>query len=159
MKHGMILASVLTTIFAVAGVSTVLADEAVDQLVKKSMAPFKAGAKQGSFPVQKGIDCRGPFAGSGIYFDQKTGKDVVYEIRTSRRIKAIYYKGAAIFNTTIEVFSPSGKRLAGLGPLKGGNSWAEYTLKFPRTAGNHVFLRFHNTASTWFYIDTITIQK
>ena len=128
-------------------------------LDKKSIAPFKAGTKQGKFPIQKGVDCLGPFSGSGIYFDQKTGKDVIYEIHTSRPIKAFYYKGAAIFKTTIEFFSPSGKRIAGIGPLTGGNSWAEYTLKLPRGAGNHLFLKFHNTASTWFYIDTIKFQK
>jgi len=128
-------------------------------LAKKSMAPFKAGKRFSPFPAQKGDDALGPFSGSGVFFDQKTGKDVIYEIHTSRPIRTMYYKGGAIFNTTIEVFSPSGKRLAGMGPLKGGNKWAEYTLKFPRTAGNHVFLRFHNTASTWFYIDTIKFLK
>jgi len=128
-------------------------------LAKKSMAPFKAGKRCGKFPVQKGHSALGPFSGSGVYFDQKTGKDVVYEIRTSRPIRVLYYKGAAIFGTTIEFFSPSGKRIAGMGPLKGGNSWQEFTLKLPRSVGNHVFLRFHNTASTWFYIDTIKFLK
>jgi hypothetical protein len=128
-------------------------------LAKKSMTPFKAGKRYSPFPVQKGDNALGPFSGSGIFFNQKTGKDVIYEIHTSRPIRVLYYKGGAIFNTTIEVFSPSGKRLAGIGPLKGGNKWAEYTLKLPRNAGNHVFLRFHNTASTWFYIDTIKFLK
>ncbi|MDP6544279.1 MAG: hypothetical protein QGH60_09830 [Phycisphaerae bacterium] len=126
---------------------------------KQSMAPFKAGKKCGQFPVQKGDDALGPFSGSGVYFDQKTGKDVIYEIHSSRPIRVMYYKGAAIFSTTIEFYSPSGKRLAGMGPLKGGNSWQEFTLKLPRNVGNHVFLKFHNTASTWFYIDTIKFLK
>ena len=128
-------------------------------LARKSMAPFKAGRRYDAFPVQKGDDALGPFSGSGVYFDQKTGKDVVYEIRTSRPIRTLYYKGAAIFGTTIEFFSPSGKRIAGMGPLTGGNKWAEFTLKLPRGAGNHVFLKFHNTASHWFYIDTLKFLK
>jgi len=126
---------------------------------KHSMAPFKTGRKFGKFPVQKGADALSPFAGSGIYFDQKTGKEVYYEIYSSRRIKSIYYKGAAIFNTKIQVLSPKGKLLAAMGPLKGGNSWAEYTLTLPRSAGNHVFLKFRNDAGTWFYINTITLKK
>ncbi|MDP6634430.1 MAG: hypothetical protein QGG42_06000 [Phycisphaerae bacterium] len=126
---------------------------------KKSMSPFKAGTRQGKFPVQKGVDCRSPFAGSGIYFDQKTGKEVWYEIFSSSRIKSIYYKGAAIFNTHIQVYSPKGKLLASMGPLKGGNSWYEYTLKLPSGFHNHVFLKFRNDASTWFYINTIKLEK
>ena len=128
-------------------------------LARKSMAPFRAGKRFSPFPVQKGDSALGPFSGSGVFFDQKTGKEVIYEIHTPRPIRVLYYKGGAIFNLTIEVFSPGGKRLAGMGPLKGGNKWAEYTLKLPRNAGNHVFLRFHNTASTWFYIDTIKFLK
>ncbi|MBL7219750.1 MAG: hypothetical protein ISS69_06540 [Phycisphaerae bacterium] len=126
---------------------------------KQSMAPFKAGKKFDSFPVQKDADALGPFSGSGVYFNQKTGKDVYYEIHTSRPIKSIYYKGAAIFNTQIQVLNPRGKPLAVMGPLKGGNSWAEYTLELPKGAGNHVFLKFRNDASTWFYINTITLKK
>ncbi len=117
---------------------------------KKSMSPFKSGAKQGKFPVQKGADARSPFLGSGVYFDQKTGNEVVYEIFSSSSIKSIYYKGAAIFNTRIKAYSAKGKLLATLGPLKGGNSWYEYTLDLPKGYHNHVFLTFRNDASTWF---------
>ena len=126
---------------------------------KQSMAPFKNGKQFGKFPVQKGADALGPFSGSGIYFDQKTGKEVYYEIYSSRPIKSIYYKGAAIFNTHIQVLSPKGKLLAAMGPLKGGNSWHEYTLKLPSSTGNHVFLKFRNDATAWFYINTITLKK
>jgi len=125
----------------------------------KSMRPFKKGKKFMSFPVQESEDARSPFAGKGVYFDQKTGKDVVYEIRLARPIRAIYYKGAAVFKTRIEVWSPKGKLLSGIGPLKGQNTWAEFTLKVPRTAGRHFFLKFHNTAGQWFYIDTIKLIK
>ena len=128
-------------------------------IAKKSMAPFKAGKKHGKFPVQKGANPLSPFSGGGVYFDQKTGKDVVYEIYSSGPIKGIYYKGAAIFDTHIQVFNPRGKLLAGMGPLKGGNSWHEYTLKLPSSAGNHVFLKFRNDASTWFYINTLKLIK
>jgi len=117
------------------------------------------GTKHGKFPVQKGANPLSPFSGGGVYFDQKTGKDVVYEIYSSGPIKGIYYKGAAIFDTHIQVFNPRGKLLAGMGPLKGGNSWHEYTLKLPSSAGNHVFLKFRNDASTWFYINTLKLIK
>jgi len=128
-------------------------------LAKKSMAPYKSGTRFDSFPVQKTKDGLGPFAGKGVYFNQRTGQDVIYEIYTSRPIKGLYYKGAAIFSTTIEFFDARGKRIAGIGPLSGGNRWAEYTLKLPRTAGSHLFLRFHNTASTWFYIHTLKFHR
>ena len=128
-------------------------------LAKKSMAPYKTGTRFGSFPVQKTKDGLGPFVGKGVYFNQRTGQDVLYEIYTSRPIKGLYYKGAAIFSTTIEFFDARGKRITGIGPLSGGNQWAEHTLKLPRTAGKHLFLRFHNTASTWFYIHTLKLRR
>ena len=126
---------------------------------KKSMSPFKSGAKEGKFPVQKGADARSPFAGGGIYFNQKTGKEVWYEICSTRKIKGIYYKGAAIFNTHIQIYSPKGKLLAKMVPLKGGNSWYEYTLKLPSGYHNHVFLKFRNDATKWFYINTLRLLK
>ena len=143
---------------AAAGTPAVRRDRIIFH-AKQSMSPFKDGKKFGSFPVQKGANALSPFVGSGIYFDQKTGKDVYYEIFSTRRIKSVYYKGAAIFNTHIQILSPKGKVLATMGPLKGGNSWAEFTLELPSNAGNHVFLKFRNDASTWFYINTITLKK
>ncbi len=126
---------------------------------KKSMKPFKKGKRYSPFPVQETEDAMGPFSGKGVYFDQKTGKDVIYEIYSSRPIKGVYYKGGAIYSTTIEFLDVRGKRLAFMGPLKGGNRWAEFTLKLPRGAPNHIFLKFHNTASTWFYIDTLKLLR
>jgi len=126
---------------------------------KESMSPFKIGKQCRPFPVQKTDDGLGPFSGKGVYFDQKTGKDVIYEIYSSRAIKGVYYKGAAIFSTTIEFLDAKGNRIAGMGPLGGGNKWAEFTLKIPRGSRNHMFLKFHNTASTWFYIDTLKLLR
>ncbi len=144
---------------AAAGMPAVKRDRIIFH-AKKSMKLFKAGTKQGKFPVQKGLDARTPFVGGGgVYFNQKTGKDVVYEIFSSSSIKSIHYKGAAIFNTHIKAYSAKGKLLATLGPLKGGNSWYEYTLTLPKGYHNHIFLTFRNDASTWFYIDTITLKK
>ncbi len=143
---------------AQAGMPAVKRDKIIFH-AKKSMTPLKAGAKKGKFPVQKSPDARSPFAGGGVYFDQKTGNKVVYEIYSSRSIKGIYYKGGAIFNTHIEVYSARGKLLASLGPLKGGNSWYEYTLDLPKGYHNHVFLQFRNDAGSWFYINTIKLKK
>jgi len=126
---------------------------------KESMTPFKIGKQYKPFPVQKTADGLGPFSGKGVYFDQKTGKDVIYEIYSSRPIKGVYYKGGAIFGTTIEFLDARGKRIAGMGPLRGGNSWHEFTLKIPRGSRNHMFLKFHNTASSWFYIDTLKLLR
>jgi len=128
-------------------------------IADKSMKPFGVGKQFSPFPVQETADGLGPFSGKGVYFDQKTGKDVLYEIRSRRRVKVVGYKGAAIFKTTIEVLDPKGKTVAAIGPLAGGNKWAQFTLKVPATVGHHFFLRFRNHASTWFYINTLTLGQ
>lgn len=128
-------------------------------LPAKSMKPFAVGKRYSPFPVQQTADALGPFTGKGVYFNQKTGKDVLYEIYSSRRVAAVHYKGAAIFKTTIEVLDPKGTPVAALGPLGGGNRWAQFVLEVPPAAGRHFFLRFRNHASTWFYINTLTLQR
>ncbi len=126
---------------------------------KDSMKPLAKGTRHRSFPAQDTDDAVGPFSGKGVYFDQKTGRDVVYEIYSSRPIRGVYYKGGAIYGTTIEFLDVRGKRIAGVGPFSGGNAWAEFTLKLPRGSPNHVLLKFHNTASGWFYIDTLKLLR
>ena len=123
------------------------------------MKPFAAGKRYSPFPVQQTADALGPFTGKGVYFNQKTGKDVLYEIYSSRRVTAVHYKGAAIFKTTIEVLDPKGTPVAAIGPLAGGNRWAQFVLEVPPAAGRHFFLRFRNHASIWFYINTLTLQR
>ena len=125
----------------------------------KSMKLYEVGRQFSGFPVQETADGLGPFTGKGVYFNQKTGKNVLYEIYSSRRVKGVHYKGAAIFKMTIEILDAKGKPVAAIGPMGGGNKWAQFSLKVPSTVGRHFFLRFYNDVSTWFYIHTLTLER
>jgi len=123
-----------------------------------SMRPYPPGSKQMSFPTQTTADPRGPFAGQPVYFQQKTGKNVVYEIQWHPPVRQIYYRGAAWKNMTIEVLNSKGAVLARTGPHGGGNKWSEVVLNLPPNAGNRFFLRFHNEISTWFFIARVEFR-
>ncbi len=122
----------------------------------KSMKPYPPGYQQGAFPAQKTTDPTGPFRGEPVYFDQRTGTDVVYEVRAGRVLRHLYWKGAAMVNMTFEVLDGSGNVLARGGPWGGGNQWAEFTLDFPPSS--RFILRFKNHVSTWYLIDTLTLR-
>ena len=125
----------------------------------KSMKLYEVGRQFSGFPVQETADGRGPFTGKGVYFNQKTGKNVLYEIYSSRPVKEVHFKGAAMVKMTIEILDPKGKPVAAVGPIGGGNKWGQFSVKVPRTVGRHFFLRFYNDVSTWFYINTLTLQR
>jgi len=121
-----------------------------------SMKPFAAGHKEGPFPVQETIDPLAPFDGKPMYFDQHTGKDVVYDVRSPRLLSQVHFKGAAMFNMTMEVQDSDGKTVAKGGPYGGGNTWGEFTVDFPP---RRIFrLKFHNEAGDWFFINTLTFK-
>jgi predicted Ser/Thr protein kinase len=122
----------------------------------KSMKPYPTGYQQGGFPVQKTTDPAGPFRGEPVYFDQRTGTDVVYEVRSGRSLRHLYWKGAAMTNMTFEVQDWSGNVVARGGPWAGGNTWAEFNLDFPPS--NRFILRLRNHVSTWYLIDTLTLR-
>jgi hypothetical protein len=77
-----------------------------------------------------------PFSGKPIYFDQRTGTDAVYRIRSGRPVTRVHWMGATMTPMRIEVLDLGGKIAAEKGPLGGGNPWAEFTLDFPRAAGS-----------------------
>ena len=125
----------------------------------KSMKLYPVGQKFMSFPVQKTQDARGPFVGQGVYFNQKTGKDVVYEIRSARLVHEVHWRGAAMSNMTMEIISGSGKVVARTGPHGGGNVWGTFRVKVPASTGRYFFLRLHNTVSTWYYVQAIKLVR
>jgi hypothetical protein len=126
-----------------------------------SMKPFPKGTSQGVFPPQTTADPRGPFENRGVYFRQSGGRDqiVIYEIEWDTRVEEIYFKGAAIENLRIQILHRESREvIARAGPYGGGNKWHEFTLRVPRSAGKHFYLRLENHASTWFYIDRIEVR-
>ncbi|MBE3070477.1 MAG: hypothetical protein IMZ66_09615 [Planctomycetes bacterium] len=130
----------------------------IEFVAKLSMAPFKTGRRFGPFPAQQTDDATGPFAKKGVFFDNKTGKDVVYAVTWPDRIRTLYYKGGAVFGLTIEIQDLKGKTLMKAGPYEGGNKWHEYPLNVPPSVGPRFILKVHNTAAAWFYIDTIEFR-
>ena len=125
---------------------------------KASMKPFPTGTAYGPFAPQATEDATAVFSASGVYFNQHTGQDVVYDVTLPNRFKEIYYKGGAWREMTLEVLDPSGKVVAKIGPLGGGNQWCETVLAVPPGLGPRFFLRFHNTISDWFYIHSIEFR-
>jgi len=98
------------------------------------MKLYAVGQKFGMFPDQKSDDALAPFRGEAVYFNQKTGTDSVYQVRSGRRLRRLYWKGAAMQEMTIEILDVAGNVLAKGGPWGGGNTWAEFTLDFPPTS-------------------------
>lgn len=127
-------------------------------IADKSMKPCAKGQRYGSFPIQQGADARGPFAGSGVYFSQPTGQEVYYLIKSRKRIRAVYYKGAATSKMKMQILDTKGRVLASAGPFNEGNVWSEHAIKVPTKAAYRFILHFHNAASTWFYIDTLVMR-
>jgi len=125
-------------------------------LPELSMKPFPVGHKEMFFPAQETVDLLAPFAGKPIYFDQHTGKDVVYEVRSPKALSQLYFKGAAMFELTFEILDLDGKTVAKGGPYKGGNKWGEFTLEFPPL---RIFrLKVHNEVSNWLFINNLTFK-
>jgi hypothetical protein len=125
-------------------------------VAEKSMKPYPVGFKQMAFPAMETDDPTGPFQGKPFYFDQRTGTDVVYDIRSDIRLRSLYWKGSAMQRMKIEILDAAGNILAEGGPYEGGNKWAEFTLEFPPSS--RFTLRLRNHISTWYLIDTIRLQ-
>ncbi|HEY3323885.1 MAG TPA: serine/threonine-protein kinase [Planctomycetota bacterium] len=122
----------------------------------ESMKMFPSGQKFGEFPVQEGRDPLAPFENKAAYFMQKSGTDVVYDVSSSRPLKQIRWKGAAMQNMTIEILDTKGAVLTTGGPYQGGNRWAEFTVNFePR---KDFVLRFRNHVSVWYLIAEIELK-
>ena len=102
------------------------------------------------FPVQEGEDALAPFAGKAMYFNQKTGTDVVYDVRSNRPLKQLRWKGAAMQNMMIEVLDAKNNVVGSGGPYQGGNKWAEFTVAFEPQ--KQFVLRLRNHVSTWYLI-------
>lgn len=125
-------------------------------MAKKSMKLYPKGQKWGIFPAQETDDATAPFTGKPVYFDQRTGKDVVYAVRSAVPLRQVRWRGAAMTNMAIEVQDLDGSVVAKGGPHEGGNVWGEFTLDFePRT---QFYLRFRNHVSTWYLIAELELK-
>jgi serine/threonine protein kinase len=123
---------------------------------EESMKLYSVGQRFGTFPDQKGDDALAPFRGEAVYFQQKTGTDAVYQVRSGRKLRRLYWKGAAMQEMTIEILDQAGTVIAKGGPWGGGNTWAEFTMDFPPT--NRFTLRMRNHISTWYMVDTVKLE-
>jgi predicted Ser/Thr protein kinase len=123
---------------------------------EESMKPYPVGQRFGMFPEQKSDDALGPFRGEPIYFNQKTGTDVVYQVRSGRKLKRLSWRGAAMVDMTIEILDLAGNVIAKGGPWGGGNTWADFTLDFPPTS--RFSLRLRNHIGAWYLVDTVKLE-
>jgi hypothetical protein len=119
-------------------------------VAEESMKPEPVGARQMYFPRQESGDPTVVFKNKAMYFDQRTGKDVVYRVVSPRPLAGLRWKGAAMQKMTIEVTDAQGNVLGKGGPYVGGNKWAEYVLPFK--PGKELILRFKNHISRWYLI-------
>ena len=134
----------------------------VSFLAERSMKPYPAKTRHCRFPVQQTADPLGPFEGRGVYFQQRQHRDreLYYEIESRTPVHAIRYEGAATFQMMMEVLDHDGQTvLASAGPFNEGNNESRHIVKLPQSAGRRWVLRFHNRASTWFYIGKITLLE
>ena len=123
---------------------------------EESMKLYPVGQKFGMFPDQKNEDALAPFRGEAVYFNQRTGTDAVYQVRSGRKLRRLYWKGAAMADMTIEILDVSGAVIAKGGPWGGGNTWGEFTLDFPPTS--RFTLRMRNHVTVWYMVDTVKLE-
>jgi hypothetical protein len=125
---------------------------------ENSMKPYPVGYQQQHFPGYEVDDPTGPFHGKAVYFNQKTGQDALYDVRTTRPTTKITVRMAAMENMTIEVLANIGGAVIGkTGPHGGGNHWAVFEVEFQRPQRGFA-IRFHNEISTWLFIDRIFLE-
>ncbi len=125
-------------------------------VAEESMKPFPLPAQFISFPAQKSMDPTGVFRGEGMYFNQRTGTDVVFQVRAGRRLSRLSWKGAAASVMTIEILDPAGGVLAKAGPLNNGNVWGQLSVDFPPSS--RFSIRLRNQAGGWYYVDTLELR-
>ena len=126
-------------------------------VAKDSMKLFPIGFRQMQFPVQETDDATAPFENKAVYFMQKTGTDVVYEVRSPRPLRELRWKGAAMQNMTIEVLDAKGNVVTTGGPYQGGNRWAEFAVTFEPRA--QFSLRFRNHIGMWYLIAELELKQ
>jgi hypothetical protein len=125
-------------------------------LAPDSMKLFPVGYRQMQFPVQETDDATAPFANKVVYFNQKTGTDVVYRVRSPRPLRQVRWKGAAMQKMMIEIMDLKGNILTSGGPYEGANKWAEFSVTFEARA--EFLLRFRNHISTWYMIAELELK-
>ena len=78
---------------------------------------------------------------------------------SAKPVREIHFKGAAAERMTMEILDLKGKIVfASSGPFRRGNVYSEHKVKVPAKAGQRFILRFSNHASTWFYIESLTLK-
>ncbi|MHC4198568.1 MAG: hypothetical protein ACYSU0_01055, partial [Planctomycetota bacterium] len=122
----------------------------------QSMKLYPIGYHQSYFPRQETDDPTGAFRGEPVYFNQKTGKDVVYEVRTPKPVSKATIRMAAMLHFTVEILEANGQPVWKSGRYEGGNRWATYEMQFPPR--RHFLMRLHNEISTWLHIDRIDLE-
>jgi hypothetical protein len=125
------------------------------------MKPYAKGTKHGKFPLQDHADLLAPFSGQGTYFQQRERRDteLLFRIESKDPVREIRYRGAATFNTQIQILDTGGRLvLANSGPFNEGNEYSEHSIRVPQRAGQRFILRFRNNASTWFYIENLELK-
>ena len=123
------------------------------------MKPFPPGFTTNGFPIERADDPCLPLTGEGVYFQQKTGRDVVYDVRSDRPITEVYFRGAGLDKMLIEVSDPQGNSIARIGPLGGGNRWGEFVLAIPSRTPREFRLRLHNEIGDWLYVDRLELRS
>ncbi len=124
-----------------------------------SMRLFPAGTKRDAFPVQMTVDPRGPFFGQPVYFQQVTGKCVVYDIQWSPAVGMVHFVGAAMERMTLEILDPRGTVVSQAGPFGGGNNWGEFAVTVPPAVGKKFRLRLTNNISEWYFIARLDLVE
>ena len=83
-------------------------------------------------------------------------KDIIESVKP---VKQVHYRGAATFNMTMQILDMQGNIAhATAGPFRIGNKYSEHMINVPEKVGQRFMLRFRNTASTWFYIEKLTLK-
>ena len=97
-----------------------------------------------------------PFFDGPVYFDQRTGHDAYYEVRTVRPVTKLRVRIVAAADFVLGIIGANGNTLARIGPHGVGNNWAEFEATF--AASTYFVVRIHNEAGHWVMIDRIFLD-
>jgi serine/threonine protein kinase/Leucine-rich repeat (LRR) protein len=125
-----------------------------------SMKPCGRGEEQGNLPPQLTDDPCGPFIEEPVYFDQRTGEDLIYDIQSDRPVEEVLFRGAGMQGMHMEALDSQGKILSQVGPIDRSSRWDVDTffLLIPGGAATKFRLRVHNDAIQWLLIDTLRLR-
>lgn len=121
-----------------------------------SAKPFPKKHKEGNFPEMLTDDPEDVMRGRPIYFDKKTGMQMIYQVSSPKPLSKLSYTGAAFANFFIEIHNTENEKIASVGPIGGGNILKTVDLTFPDTMNFKIVIK--ENSGNWTLIKDLKLE-